>query len=131
MLVLGVAYTFNLSAIQNCPKSLTKRSGYQHVFFFLGYQNGARTNVPKVLFVITDGSQTGSYTQARRTPAELLKKMNVPIIVLGIGGVVNKAEMDILAGSSKNVFLSKDMDTLISPDTLDRVIKTACDSIRK
>eukprot|EP00794_Sanderia_malayensis_P005383 gene5383-6056_t len=95
----------------------------------LGFKNGAKKGVPKVLFVITDGSQTGSNDKSIQMSAEMLKNINVPIIILGIGGVVNGIQMETIAGSSRNVFISKDINSLSSPESVDTIVMNACNRI--
>lgn len=87
--------------------------------------------MPKVLFVITDGSQIDPNSKSPQTPAELLRKMNVPIFILGIGGAVNQFEMNAIAGSKQNVYTAKNPDAMLQPSFMDKVLLDTCNIIRK
>ncbi|BFZ12371.1 hypothetical protein BsWGS_15410 [Bradybaena similaris] len=74
--------------------------------------NGARTGVPKVVIVCTDGmSNVPSDTAIE---AKNLKDSNVLVLSIGIGSSVNKAELDTIASFPEDVFVVIDYNQLLS-----------------
>lgn len=68
-------------------------------------QNGARNGIAKVLFLFTDGSQTGfDGAEEPAVIASELRNSGIHVIVIGIGENVNSTELRKIAGGDANVF---------------------------
>jgi uncharacterized protein YegL len=72
---------------------------------------GARENVKKIIFVITDGRSNLGIDP--NIPARKLKDHdNVTIVALGVTNKINQTELLTIASSSSNVFHLKDFAAL-------------------
>lgn len=79
--------------------------------------NGARAGVPKILFILTDGSQTKDKDAVNPAglAAELREKLGVVTFVIGIGRNVVPGELkEIAGGIPSRMFLAKDFNELLS-----------------
>ena len=97
----------------------------QSEMFTIG--NGGRPGVNKVLFILTDGSQTqDAGAEDPAVVAEELRKSGIRLIVIGIGKGVNPAELAKIAGRAENVYSAATFDELISSVFLDKVNTAGC-----
>ena len=72
---------------------------------------GARENVRKLIFVITDGRSNLGVDPA--IPSEKLRKNdNLTIVTLGVTNKINQTELQRIANSPSNVFHLKDFAAL-------------------
>ena len=90
-------------------------------------ENGARANLPKILIVLTDGSQT--QTADAEDPAAIaaeLRKSGITMIVVGMGGGVDKAELARIAGGDDKTFSAASFNDLLSDSFMKSVQDKAC-----
>ncbi len=88
---------------------------------------GARTDAPRLVFLLTDGSQTRSADA--EDPAIISKELiddGIQLIVIGIGRNVKVAELESIAGKKSNVYLAKDFDELQSRSFVETVSNSGC-----
>ena len=89
--------------------------------------NGARPGIPKVLILLTDGSQTQDVgAEDPGEVAEQLRKDGVSILVVGIGSGVNTTELAHIAGSAANVYSAANFNDLISSNFIEDIKKGSC-----
>ncbi|XP_065672701.1 uncharacterized protein LOC105845300 isoform X3 [Hydra vulgaris] len=90
--------------------------------------NGARKNVPRLLFLLTDGKQETNDDGAEDpvNVAQLLRDRGVEIVAVGIGKGVNHLELNNIAGSSDKVFLAENFDELVKQDFLKKIKEGTC-----
>ena len=89
--------------------------------------SGARPGVPKVLILLTDGSQT--LDEDAEEPSEIsteLRNAGIPIIVIGIGSGVNRTELTNIAGSKENVYAAQDFDILKQGGFIQNITSLTC-----
>ena len=90
-------------------------------------QNGGRPGIPKVLVLLTDGSQTDdSDAEDPGAVADEIRKKGVRILIIGIGSGVNQEELLRLGGSEDNVFSASSFEDLISGEFVNKVTKKGC-----
>lgn len=93
---------------------------------------GARSKVPKVLFVVTDGEQSSFVTGSSPVDlAEELHELGVHVIVLAVGGAVNKKEVQTMASTDDSVFFVKNFIELSSEETIKKLWNHSCSNLRK
>ena len=90
-------------------------------------ENGARSDRPKVLILLTDGEQTtiDGYEDPR-IPAEEIRASGVRLLVVGIGQGVNKNDLRDIAGHERNVYTVSSFDDLIDGDFVDKLQSGSC-----
>lgn len=91
--------------------------------------NGARAGVPKILFILTDGSQTKDKDAVNPASiaAELREKLGVVTFVIGIGRNVVPGELNEIAGGiPSRMFLAKDFNELLSSVFVAEISKAYC-----
>ena len=90
--------------------------------------NGARDGVPRVLFVLTDGTQTKDRdaVDPASIASELRRKLGVRLFVIGMGTRVNPAELSLIAGGPSSVFLAKTLNQLQSADFIGKISSSVC-----
>ena len=88
--------------------------------------HGARSSVPKILILLTDGSQTGKNPENPAVIAKELRDSGVYIIVVGIGQTVKYNELLSMAGTPDNVFSASSFEELITQDFIQKVSVTTC-----
>ena len=91
-------------------------------------ENGGRTNVPKLIILLTDGSQTKDADAV--DPGMIageLRKAGIKLIVIGIGKNVDSNELSHMAGDVSNVYQASNFDQLISSSFIDRISKSSCE----
>ena len=88
---------------------------------------GARSDAPKLIFLLTDGSQTASADAV--DPAILAKDLRddgIQLIVIGIGKNTKPSELERIAGQKANVYLAKDFDELQSSSFVQNISRIGC-----
>ena len=93
-------------------------------------ENGGRADVPKVLILLTDGSQTQD--KDAKDPAKLaseIRAVGVELLVIGVGDGINKDELDRIAGGDGSVFVADSFDQLIRDDFVDQLVAGTCHQI--
>ena len=91
-------------------------------------ENGGRPNVPKLIILLTDGSQTKDADAVDPGGiAEELRQSGIKLIVVGIGKNVNVAEMLRIAGRASNVYEARNFDQLTSRKFIDQISKSSCE----
>ena len=94
--------------------------------------NGARALLPKLLILLTDGSQTaGADAEDPGDIADELRKDGVSVIVVGIGRGVKQTELDHMAGSKDNSFSAASFDELIGGDFIKQLTEKSCEVGKK
>ena len=90
--------------------------------------NGARDGVPRILFVLTDGTQTKDRDaiDPASIASELRKKLGIRLFVIGMGTRVNPAELSLIAGEPSSVFLAKTLNQLQSADFIGKISSSVC-----
>ena len=89
--------------------------------------NGARPGIPKILVLLTDGSQTQDMNaEDPSVIADEMRKKGVRVLVVGIGDEVDKGELSRLGGGMGNVFTASSFDELVSSNFVNDVTETSC-----
>ena len=84
---------------------------FVHAQLVFNVKAGARKNVKKLIFVITDGRSNLGIDPI--VPAEKLKENdNLTIFALGVTNKINQTELENIANSPSNVFHLKDFAAL-------------------
>lgn len=89
--------------------------------------NGHRPGIPKVLILLTDGSQTAD--AGAEDPGDIadeLRQEGVNIIVVGIGQGVNQTELVHIAGGAENAYSASSFDELVDGDFIEKIKSTGC-----
>ena len=93
-------------------------------------KNGARPGVPKILVILTDGSQTKDNDAV--DPATIAKEIaasGIMVLVVGIGSEVKNDELLQIAGDqSENLFTAASFDELVSKDFVTKFNKISCET---
>merc|ERR1712226_369002 len=90
-------------------------------------ESGAREDSPKLLVLLTDGSQTKDADAEE--PAEIadeLRTEGVNSIVVGIGRYTDPVELLHLAGGQENLFMSQSFDDLLKSNLVNKVREQSC-----
>ena len=85
------------------------------------------TGVPKLLILLTDGSQT--LDPEAEDPGKVsteLRKSGVNVIVVGIGSGTNRTELAHMAGGADNAFSAETFDVLIGGDFVRKLTEKSC-----
>ena len=94
--------------------------------------NGGRAGVPKLLIMLTDGSQTqDAGAEDPGDIADELRADGINILVVGIGKGINETELEHIAGSQQTVFSAATFDELIGNDFIASIKKGSCDQGNK
>ena len=88
-------------------------------------KRGARNNVPKVVLFITDGKHTNKETTALDM-AEELKDLGVQIIVVAIGGGVDKEMLREIATSNESIYFEQSFNNLLKDDVISGMYNGMC-----
>ena len=90
--------------------------------------NGARDGVPRILFVLTDGTQTKDRDaiDPASIASELRKKLGIRLFVIGIGTKVDQAELSHIAGNATSVYSAKHVNELLSGSLIRRLVGASC-----
>lgn len=88
---------------------------------------GARKDAPKLVFLLTDGSQTKDSDAV--DPAVLAKELRddgIKLIVIGVGKGTKLDELERIAGVPSNVYMANDFNELMSSVFVQNVAKAGC-----
>ena len=91
----------------------------------LAPQNGGRGGVPQIAIIITDGKSRDSAESIEQAAA--LRGSGVVLFVVGVGGNLDQAELEGMAGSENvktNLFISPTFGALV--DLSDKIAKLTC-----
>ena len=89
--------------------------------------NGARANMPKILILLTDGSQTqDADAEHPGVIADELRTAGINLIVIGIGPGTNKTELDHMAGGPGNAFSAASFDELVGGTFIKELTEKTC-----
>ena len=95
-------------------------------------ENGGREDVPKMLILLTDGSQTqDADAEDPALFADEIRSKGISLLVVGIGRGVNMAELSRMAGGEGNVFTADSFDQLIREDFVEKLVAGSCSKIEK
>ena len=90
--------------------------------------NGDRPNVPNVLWIMVDGTQTEQ--QDSEDPVTItneIRNNGVDVYVVGIGEEVTRYQLEQLAGGRpERVFYAASFDVFNSIAFIERIVKAAC-----
>jgi len=92
-------------------------------------ENGARPGIPKLLILLTDGTQ--SIDKNTEDPADIaveLRAVGINMIVVGIGPGTNETELTHMAGGAGNVFRAASFDDLTGEEFLTELHAKTCES---
>lgn len=92
--------------------------------------NGARTNMPKVVVLLTDGSQTKA--PGFESPVKVaneLRSSGITLIVVGMGAGVKPRELADVAGGPDKTFTADSFKGLLSNGFMKSVKAKACEGI--
>ena len=90
--------------------------------------NGARPGIPKILVLLTDGSQTADADAVDPGDiADELRDQGIRVLVIGIGGGVNQTELLHLGGGQANTFSAASFDELVSSSFIKKVMEKKCE----
>ena len=90
-------------------------------------ENGARPGIPKILILLTDGSQTQD--AGAEDPGDIsneLRNSGITLIVVGIGSGTNATELAHMAGGADNAFSAASFDELIGGDFIKQLTDKSC-----
>ena len=95
--------------------------------------NGGRANVPKILFVLTDGTQTKDKDAQNPSgiAAQIREKYGAVIFAIGIGQRINRAELAGIADGKSRVYLAKNFAELKSTEFVTNIARTYCEGITR
>ena len=89
-----------------------------------------RTGVPKLLVLLTDGSQTNDYDAV--DPGDiadnLRKNFGIKLVVIGVGTGVNVTELAHIAGEDSQPYTATNFDELTTPGFIGKISETTCKS---
>ena len=91
-------------------------------------ENGARPSIPKILILLTDGSQTQDADA--EDPGDIageLRESGITVIVVGIGSGTNATELAHMAGGADNAFSAASFDVLIGGDFIETLMEKSCE----
>lgn len=90
--------------------------------------NGGRSLVPKVVFVLTDGSQTKDFDAKNPSgiSAQIREKYQALIFAIGIGRHANRAELTGITNKESRVFLAKNFAQLRSTQFVSKIARDYC-----
>jgi len=84
--------------------------------------NGARENVPKLLILLTDGSQSkGGDAVDPGKVAKTIRQNDITILSIGIGNEVDNDELEHVAGDPSRVFNVPDFDKLAQAEFINKI----------
>ena len=90
-------------------------------------ENGGRPGVPKLIILLTDGSQTRDADALDPgIIAAKIRAAGVKLIVVGIGNNVDSGELLHIANEKSNLYLAKDFNELKSPSFTANMTTISC-----
>lgn len=93
-------------------------------------KNGARSKVPKILVLFTDGQHNG-LSSKHIDMAQELQDLGVHVVAIGIGGGVNKEHLKDIATSSSSLYLFESFNELMNDNMLQKITTEACKHLSK
>jgi len=94
--------------------------------------NGARAGIPKVVILLTDGSQTqDAGAEDPGDVADELRNAGINILVVGIGKGINATELAHIAGGDSKAYSASTFDELISRDFIEKLKTEGCKTGKK
>ena len=91
--------------------------------------NGGRTGVPKVVILLTDGSQTQDVgAEDPGDVADELRKDGINILVVGIGSGINATELAHIAGGASNSYTAASFEELLASDFVKKIKSDSCNA---
>ena len=92
-------------------------------------KNGGRAGIPKVLILLTDGSQTADVdAEDPALVADEFRNAGIPLIAVGIGAGVNKTELNHIAGGESNAYSADSFDELVDSSFIDTINEDTCNT---
>ena len=92
-------------------------------------ENGGRENLPKILFLLTDGFQTKDVGAENSTVlGNVLRDRGVVVLSVGIGPRTNYEELKAIAGGERNAFMARTFDSLLGIDFVKTLAERACEA---
>lgn len=89
--------------------------------------NGGRPQLPDILVLLTDGSQTNDADAVDPGDiAEELHKAGIRILVIGIGSGINATELKHIAHDQNNLYISPSFEHLIGNEFIEKLKKDVC-----
>ena len=79
---------------------------------------GARAKVPKILYIFIDGEQSTLDNAALNAQAEELRKLGVQVMIIGVGGAVDRKELEAIAYPNDKVYYSASFHDLLNDDAM-------------
>ena len=90
--------------------------------------NGARPGIPKLLVLLTDGSQTkDADAEDPVIIAEEIRRSGIRVLVIGIGKGVDKAELSQIAGGENNAYNAETFAELVGNSFVNQIVDQSCD----
>ena len=90
-------------------------------------ENGGRPNVPEILILLTDATQTAAAdAEEPGNIAEELRAAGVHTIVIGIGTGIDLHELDHMAGGDGKAFFAKTFDDLRGEEFINKLAEETC-----
>lgn len=112
--------------LMNTVTRIDKALKFAHNEMFLE-ENGHRAGVPKVLILLTDGSQTKRPdSEDPAAIAAKLRQTGVHLLVVGMGRRVIPSELLRIADVESNVFFQPSFDKLTSNEFVGKVLDKTC-----
>ena len=82
---------------------------------FFSVSNGARPGIPKLVILMTDGTQSkGRDVVDPGDIADEIRSAGIPVVVIGIGKGINAKELEHISGGPDTLFMAQSFDELIS-----------------
>jgi len=92
---------------------------------------GGRPNLPEVLILLTDGTQTPDPgAEDPSVIAEELRNYGIHFIVIGVGHGTDKKELDKMAGGGGKAFTVESFDKLLNTEFIDKLTVKTCEEAR-
>ena len=101
--------------------------------FFLG----VRQNVPKLIFLITDGAQNPKKSRDNKQIYDPVKASQAMIdrgdtlFVVGIGRRLKTLELEAIARDPKKVFIAESIEKLISDEFIKKISNKLCTGVKE
>ncbi|XP_066540108.1 collagen alpha-6(VI) chain [Hoplias malabaricus] len=113
-----------INGIQQMDQNTLIGEALKYLSEYFDPHKGGRTNVPKVLVVITDGESQDEVTD----PAKALRDKGVTIYCIGVGEA-NSAQLRTISDSPNNVYMEQNFDALkfLDKDLLLKICNSADD----
>lgn len=93
---------------------------------------GARQRVPKILYVFTDGRQSTLDNSVLAKQAQKLRQLGVQVVVLGVGGAIDRSELDRLGNVNDKVYYPTSFYDLLTDDAMiEEMVNRTFNNIRK